>query len=158
MIAAASSEEKLERLKQLGADVGINYADGDWVKECQAKFGRARVGPRDQGGIDVVVNFTGGETWTRSLRVLRTDGRLLTCGATAGYDPKEDIRFIWTFELNVIGSNGWKRDDLHALLALIRTGKLRPELHAERFPLARAAEAMAALETRAFFGKIVIEP
>ena len=95
-----------------------------------------------------VVNFTGGETWTRSLRVLRTDGRLLTCGATAGYDPKEDIRFIWTFELNVIGSNGWKREDLHALLALIRAGRLKPELHAERFPLARAAEAMAALETR----------
>ncbi len=133
VIAAASSKEKLERLKQLGADVGLNYTEGDWVKECQAKFGRARVGPRDQGGIDVVVNFTGGETWTRSLRVLRTDGRLLTCGATAGYDPKEDIRFIWTFELNVIGSNGWKREDLHALLALARTGKLKPELHTERF-------------------------
>jgi 2-desacetyl-2-hydroxyethyl bacteriochlorophyllide A dehydrogenase len=158
VIAAASSGAKLEKLKELGADFGINYAEGDWVKKCQEMFGRARVGPRDQGGVDVVVNFTGGDTWTRSLRVLRSDGRLLTCGATAGYDPKEDIRFIWTFELNVIGSNGWSRADIHALLALVRAGALKPELHRERFPLARAAEAMAALESRAFFGKIIIEP
>ena len=158
VIAAASSAQKLEKLKALGADVGLNYAEGDWVKECQRLFGRARVGPRDQGGIDVVVNFTGGETWTKSLRVLKRDGRLLTCGATAGYDPREDIRFIWTFELNIIGSNGWGREDVEALLALARAGQLKPELHHERFPLARAAEAMAALESRAFFGKIVIEP
>jgi alcohol dehydrogenase len=158
VIAAASSEEKLARLKALGADVGINYATGDWVRECQAQFGRARVGPRDQGGVDVVVNFTGGDTWTKSLRLLRKDGRILTCGATAGYDPKEDLRLIWTFELNIIGSNGWGRDDVHALLAMAREGRLKPEVHHERFPLTRAAEAMAALESRAFFGKIVIEP
>jgi alcohol dehydrogenase len=158
VIAAASSAGKLAKLKALGADDGIDYTEADWVKNCQARYGRARVGPRDQGGVDVVVNFTGGDTWTRSLRVLRKDGRLLTCGATAGYDPKEDIRFIWTFELNIIGSNGWEREDIHALLALARDGRLKPELHHERFPLARAADAMAALESRAFFGKIVIEP
>jgi alcohol dehydrogenase len=158
VIAAASSAEKLEKLKRIGADVGINYADGDWVRECQALYGRARVGPRDQGGVDVVVNFTGGDTWTRSMRLLKRQGRLLTCGATAGFDPKEDLRLIWTFELNIIGSNGWGREDVHALLALARDGKLKPELHHERFPLARAPDAMAALESRAFFGKIVIEP
>jgi alcohol dehydrogenase len=99
-----------------------------------------------------------GDTWTKSLRVLRRDGRMLTCGATAGYDPKEDIRFIWTFELNITGSNGWGRDDVEALLAMAASGRLKPELRHERFPLERAAEAMAALESRAFFGKIVIEP
>ncbi len=158
VIAAASSDEKLARLKALGADVGVNYAAGDWVRETQAQFGRARVGPRDQGGVDVVVNFTGGDTWTKSLRLLRKDGRILTCGATAGYDPKEDLRLIWTFELNVVGSNGWSRDDVIALLAMARDGRLKPEVHHERFPLMRAAEAMAALESRAFFGKIVVEP
>ncbi len=158
VIAAASSQEKLDKLAALGADIGLNYAEGDWVKECQQRFGRARVGPRDQGGIDVVINFTGGDTWTKSLRVMRRDGRMLTCGATAGYDPKEDIRFIWTFELNITGSNGWGREDVEALLAMARDGRLKPELHHERFPLERAAEAMAALESRAFFGKIVIEP
>ena len=70
-------------------------------------------------GVDVVVNYTGGDTWTKSLRVLRVGGRLLTCGATAGYDPPEDIRFIWTFELKILGSNGWPREDIVALFAEI---------------------------------------
>jgi NADPH:quinone reductase-like Zn-dependent oxidoreductase len=64
---------------------------------------------RHQPGVDVVVNYTGGDTWVKSMRVLHRGGRLLTCGATAGYDPVEDIRFIWTFELQVLGSNGWMR-------------------------------------------------
>lgn len=159
VVAAASSTEKLARLAALGADVGIDYAASDWVRRCHEMFGRARAGHLDPGGgVDVVVNFTGGASWTESLRVLKRDGRLLTCGATAGYDPKEDIRYIWTFELNIIGSNGWSRDDVLALLGMVREGRLKPEIHGERFPLDRAAEAMAALESRAFFGKVIIEP
>jgi alcohol dehydrogenase len=158
VIAAASSAEKLDRLRALGADHGINYAEGDWVRECQARFGRARVFGGDQGGVDVVVNFTGGETWTRSLRVLRRQGRLLTCGATAGYDPPEDIRFIWTFELEILGSNGWEREDVHALLRLMKSGELRPVLHPEVFPLERAREAMALLDARQVWGKVIVAP
>ena len=89
-----------------------------------------------------VVNFTGGETWTKSLRVLRRGGRLLTCGATAGYDPKEDIRYIWTFELNIVGSNGWSRDDILALLSMVKNGRLVPVLHPERFSLERSGAAL----------------
>ena len=133
VIACASSDDKLARLKKLGADDLINYAEGDWVRECQARYGKPRVSRREEGGVDVVVNFTGGETWTKSLRVLRRHGRLLTCGATAGYDPKEDIRFIWTFELNIMGSNGWSRDDILALLELVAKEKLTPVIHPRRF-------------------------
>jgi alcohol dehydrogenase len=158
VIACASSDEKLERLKALGADIGINYVTTDWVGECRNRFGRARVSRKDEGGIDVVVNFTGGETWVPSLRVMRRDGRLLTCGATAGFEPREDIRLIWTFELNIIGSNGWSRDDVLALLELVRKGALKPALHPERFTLERAAEAMRLLDDRQVFGKVVIEP
>jgi alcohol dehydrogenase len=158
VIAAASSAEKLARLQALGADHGINYAETDWVRECQRLFGKARAFGDQPGGVDVVVNFTGGETWTKSLRVLRKDGRMLTCGATAGYDPPEDIRFIWTFELNIIGSNGWSREDVLALLELVRSGALRPALHPVRFPLARAAEALALLDNRAVWGKVIVEP
>jgi alcohol dehydrogenase len=158
VIACASSDEKLDRLKALGADVGINYAQGDWVAECRRQFGRARVSGRDEGGIDVVVNFTGGETWVPSLRVMRRDGRLLTCGATAGYDPHEDLRLIWTFELNITGSNGWSRDDVLALLDLVRSGKLKPALHPQRFSVEDAGEAMRLLDDRQVYGKVVIEP
>jgi alcohol dehydrogenase len=158
VVVAASSAEKLERLKALGADIGIDYAGSDWVAECHRLFGRARTSKRDEGGVDVVVNFTGGETWTKALRVLRRQGRMLTCGATAGYDPPEDIRFIWTFELEILGSNGWTRADVEALLGMVGRGELRPALHPERFPLTRAADAMRALEDRTAFGKVVIEP
>jgi alcohol dehydrogenase len=158
VIAAASSDEKLARLKNLGADFGINYATGDWVKECQQQFGKPRVFAGDTNGIDVVVNFTGGDTWTKSLRVMRRDGRLLTCGATAGYDPKEDIRFIWTFELNIIGSNGWSREDVHALLELVKEGRLKPVLHPQRFPIPEGAEAMRLLDDRQVYGKVIVEP
>jgi hypothetical protein len=51
-----------------------------------------------EGGVDVVINFTGGDTWVPSLRCLKRGGKLLVCGATAGHDPKEDLRFIWSFE------------------------------------------------------------
>ncbi len=158
VIACASSDEKLERLKQLGADFGINYAVTDWVAHCQRQFGKPRVSHKNEGGIDVVVNFTGGETWTKSLRVMGRNGRLLSCGATAGYDPPEDIRFIWTFELNIIGSNGWSRDEVHALLGLVKTGKLTPVIHPRRFPLREAREAMRVLDDRQVWGKIVVEP
>ena len=105
----------------------------------------------------MVVNYTGGDTWTRSLRVLRLGGRLLTCGATAGYDPAEDIRFIWTFELQILGSNGWAREDIAALLDMVRAGRLKAVVDAT-YPLERAAEALARLEDRRVFGKLVIVP
>ena len=101
--------------------------------------------------------YTGGETWTKSLRVLRVGGRLLTCGATAGFDPKEDIRYIWTFELQIQGSNGWAREDVTALLDLVQAKRLEAVID-EIFPLDRAEEALARLENRRVFGKLVVTP
>ena len=66
-------------------------------------------------GVDVLVNYTGGDTWVPSLRTLAKHGRLLTCGATAGFDPRTDIRYIWRREVNIIGANGWTRQDLESL-------------------------------------------
>jgi len=158
VVACASSDAKLDRLRALGADIAINYTSGDWVEECRKLFGRPRISRRDEGGIDMVVNFTGGETWTKALRVLRRDGRMVTCGATAGYDPPEDIRYIWTFELNIVGSNGWSRADVEALLELVKTKRLVPALHPERFALERAADALRLLDERQVFGKVIVTP
>ena len=158
VIAATGSEAKAERLRRLGADYIVDYAEQDFVQAIYELYGKpVRRGPGSDRGVDVVVNYTGGDTWTRSLRVLRVGGRLLTCGATAGYDPPEDIRFIWTFELQILGSNGWAREDITALLDLVQSGRLEAVVDAT-YPLERAAEALARLENRDVFGKLVIVP
>jgi alcohol dehydrogenase len=156
VIVCASSADKLTRLKDLGADHGIDYTGEDFVKWVYSRFGKPHR-RRFDGGVDVVVNFTGGETWVPSLKVLHRQGRILTCGATAGFDPKEDLRFIWTFELNIRGSNGWMREDLTALLDLIGSGKLKPVIDRE-LSLEDANEAFRLLEDRAVFGKVIVKP
>jgi alcohol dehydrogenase len=158
VIAATGSAEKAARLRGLGADDTINYTQEDFVQAIYARYGKpVRRGAGSDRGVDVVVNYTGGDTWTRSLRVLRVGGRMLTCGATAGYDPPEDIRFIWTFELQILGSNGWAREDVAALLDMVQSGRLAAVVDAT-YPLERAVEALARLEDRQVFGKLVIVP
>ena len=156
VVVAASSEDKLARLKSLGADDGINYKSDDFMKEVHRRYGKPKFFG-GESGMDVVVNFTGGETWVPSLRCLRNGGRLLTCGATAGFDPKEDIRYIWTFELNIVGSNGWLVEDLESLLALVRSGKLIPVID-QRLPLKDARAAFRRLDERTVFGKVIVTP
>jgi alcohol dehydrogenase len=158
VIAATGSQEKAARLRALGADHVINYAEQDFMQAIYALYGKpTRRGAGSDRGVDVVVNYTGGDTWTQSLRVLRVGGRLLTCGATAGYDPPEDIRFIWTFELQILGSNGWAREDITALLDMVQSGRLEAVVDTT-YPLEGAPEALGRLENRDVFGKLVIVP
>lgn len=155
VIACASSDAKLDRLKALGADHGINYATDSilgWVKK---QYGKPLV--YGGGGVDVLVNFTGGDTMKESQRCLTLGGRLLTCGATAGFDVGIDMRFLWTFEHHMIGSNGWSRADLVALLELIAAGQLDPVVD-RVLPLEEAAEAERILEDREVVGKVLIRP
>ena len=156
VIVAASSQDKLDRLAAIGADEGINYKTDNFMKVIHERFGKPRM-RGDGGGVDVIVNFTGGDTWVPSLRSLRKGGRMLTCGATAGFDPKTDIRYIWTFELDIQGSNGWERGDLFALLELVAEGKLKPTID-RVLPLRETAEAFRLLEEREVFGKVIVAP
>jgi len=158
VIACAGTAEKVARLEQLGADYAVDYVERDFVEEVYALFGKpSRRGAGKNQGVDVVVNYTGGDTWVRSLRCLRVGGRLLTCGATAGYDPPEDIRFIWTFELKILGSNSWEREDLIRVLDLVASGELRVIVE-RTFPLEEAPEALRQIENREVFGKLVVTP
>lgn len=149
VVACASSDAKLEKLRLLGADHVINYVQEDLVAACEQRFGRR--------GIDVVINFTGGSTWVESLKTLRYQGRMLTCGATAGHDPQEDIRYIWTFELNIMGSNGWSIQDQVELLQLVADSKIVPVID-RVLPLEQACEGHRLLEDREVFGKVVLTP
>ncbi len=155
VIVCASSQDKLDRLAEIGADHLINYTEADFMRQVHELFGKPRVW--GAGGVDVVVNFTGGETWVPSLRCLTKGGRLLTCGATAGYDPKTDIRFIWTFEQSIMGSNGWLPEDLVELMELTRSGRIKPVID-RVVPLEEAGAALDAMDSRKILGKIVITP
>jgi alcohol dehydrogenase len=158
VIACAGTDAKAERLKALGADKTINYVTHDFQDEIYKLFGKpTRRGGGTDRGVDVVVNYTGGDTWVKSLKVLKVGGRLLTCGATAGFAPQEDIRFIWTFELKVLGSNGWARSDIVTLLEMVQQHKLKV-LVDKVYRLEDAREALRVIEDREVFGKIVVAP
>jgi NADPH:quinone reductase-like Zn-dependent oxidoreductase len=156
VIACTSSAQKIERLKALGADEAINVKEVDFSRWAVDKYGKPQRRSYD-GGVDVVINFTGGDTWHPSLRCLKRGGSLLVCGATAGYDPKEDLRYIWSFELKVIGSNSFYDDDLQALMKLIAERKLRPVID-KVLPLDEAREGLRLIENREVIGKVVVAP
>jgi alcohol dehydrogenase len=156
VIACASSDEKMRRLKELGSDEVVDYSKTDWSKWAVEKYGKPQRRSYE-GGVDVVVNFTGGDTWVPSLRCLKRGGKLLVCGATAGYDPKEDLRYIWSFEIEVKGSNSFYDDDLAALMQLIQQKKIKPVVD-KVLPLEEAAEGLRLIQDRAVFGKVVVTP
>jgi NADPH:quinone reductase-like Zn-dependent oxidoreductase len=156
VIACASSADKMQRLKALGADEVINYQEVDFSKWAIERYGKPQRRSYD-GGVDVVINFTGGDTWLPSLKCLKRGGKLLVCGATAGHDPKEDLRYVWSFELKILGSNSFYDEDLKGLMQLIRDGKIKPVID-KVLPLDGAREGLRLIQDRAVFGKIVVTP
>ena len=156
VIACGSSNAKLDQLSELGADEVINTRTSDIVEEVWSRHGKPRVfGP--SGGVDVVVNYIGGDTWVPALKTLRRNGRMVTCGATAGFEPNTDIRYIWSFELSIIGSNGWTPDDQKQLLDAVREGQVKPIID-RTVGLADTGQAIQDLFDRKVFGKIVVVP
>ena len=156
VVACGSTEDKLRALRDWGADHVVNYREADFVQEIWRSFGKPHRRTHD-GGVDMVVNFTGGDSWVKSLKCLRRGGRMVTCGATAGYDPATDLRYIWSYELQILGSNSWTPDDLDRLLALIDEGRLKPVIDTV-LPLEQTREGVRLLRDREVIGKVVIAP
>jgi alcohol dehydrogenase len=156
VIACASSEDKMRRLKELGADEVVDYTKVDWSKWAIEKYGKPQRRSYE-GGVDVVVNFTGGDTWVPSLRCIKRGGKLLVCGATAGHDPKEDLRYVWSFEIEIKGSNSFYDDNLSALMEMIQQGKIKPVID-KVLPLEQASEGLRLIQDREIFGKVVVTP
>ena len=155
VIACASSDEKLERLKQIGADHIVNYVSEDMRESVHSIVGKPRI--TREGGVDLAVNYTGGKTWKDTLRCVGHGGRMVTCGATAGFEEEVDCRYIWTFEQSIIGSDGWTRRELEELLGLVESEKLDPVID-RVMSLDEVHEAERLLEDREVFGKVVVVP
>jgi alcohol dehydrogenase len=155
VIAGTSSAAKQKQLAALGAHHVVNYSAESIVEAVKRLYGKPRVG--GGGGVDVAVNYTGGDTWRDTQRIVTSGGRILTCGATAGFEVITDARYLWTFEHHYIGSNGWSVSDLEALLGLIRDGQLKPVID-RVLPIDAAAEGERLLEDREVVGKVLLKP
>lgn len=150
VFACTSSEEKGQKLKLLGADHIINYVENpDFSKAVWAASGKK--------GVDVAVNFTGGDTWIPTQRCMAVNGRILTCGSTIGHLSEIDIRYIWHREIEIIGSRAYVPDDIKACLDYVASGALQPVVESV-LPLERAGEGVKLLESRQIFGKVIIKP
>ena len=147
VITTASSDEKLEKARQLGADEGINYKSQNILEEVRRVTANR--------GVDVIFEHVGAATWDASMASLAPAGRLVTCGATTGYDARIDLRFLFSRQLSVIGSYMGTKSELRTVLELVASGRLAPVVD-RSYPLAEAAAAHAYLESSAQFGKVVL--
>jgi len=149
VIATASSEEKLAKARMLGADETINYSGEDWPKEVRRLTERR--------GVDVVVEHTGSATWQGSISALKNNGRLVTCGATSGYDARTDLRQVFYRHLTILGSFMGSKAELLEAMKFVRTREIRAVVD-RVLPLSEAREAHSLLERREQFGKVVLVP
>ena len=146
VIATSSSDEKLARAKELGADVTVNHTNGDVVATVKEATG---------GGVDIVVEHVGEQTWKTSLQVARTGGRIAVCGATTGPNPPAQLHRIWWKQLTIVGSTMGTRTDFEAVYELVKSGRAKPIVD-RVFPLDDARSAHERLESGEHFGKVVL--
>ncbi len=149
VIATASTDEKLKRAQQFGADILINYKTSEFDKEIW-KITQKR-------GVDIVVENVGQATWKQSIKALARNGRLVTCGATTGPLGEIDIRVLFWKQLQIIGSTMGNKREFAEVMKLIWAKKLKP-IVAQTFSLREAAKAQQMLENRDVFGKLVLIP
>ena len=146
VIVTSSSDAKLERASELGADATVNHANDDVV---------ARVKEVTSGGAHVVVDDVGDATWKRTLDAARPEGRIVVCGATTGPNPPAALHRVWWKQLTILGSTMGTKADFEGAYALIAEGRARPVVD-EVVPLAEIAAAHARLEAGEQLGKIVL--
>jgi NADPH:quinone reductase-like Zn-dependent oxidoreductase len=148
VITTTSTEAKAARAKALGADHVVNVSTDDFVAECKRLT--------DKVGVDAVIEHVGGEVFVKSVLAARWGGRVVTCGATAGFAATVDLRQIFFRQVEVLGSTMGPKGDLFKVLRLVEEGRLRPVVD-RVLPLWEAREAHRVLEAREAFGKVVLE-
>lgn len=147
VIAVAGSEEKLEKAKAIGADDVINYN--------VEKISQAVRSLTDKRGVDIVFEHTGQATWQESIMSVKHGGRIVTCGATTGFDATTDLRHIFARQLTIYGSTMASKSRLHVLLDLLSRKKFKAVID-RAFPFTEVREAHKVMENRQHFGKIIL--
>jgi NADPH:quinone reductase-like Zn-dependent oxidoreductase len=148
VIATTGTDAKAERAKALGADHVVNYATQDFVGEVKKLTGKR--------GADAVVEHVGGEVMTKSILATAAGGRIVTCGATAGFTPAIDLRHVFFRQIEILGSTMGPKGSLFTILEHVAAGRLKPVVD-RVVPLWEAPRAHEVLEAREAFGKVVLE-
>ena len=148
VIATSSSDAKLARARELGADVTLNHATQDVPKEVRALT--------EKRGVDVVVENVGEATWEKSIRMLAKGGRVVTCGGTTGPMLVTDVRRLFWGGYSILGSTMGNDAEYAAIVAELAAGRLRPVVD-RVFPLEQVREAYTYLDQAAQLGKVVVE-
>jgi NADPH:quinone reductase-like Zn-dependent oxidoreductase len=146
-LVTSSSDEKLDRARELGADAAVNHATGD-VRAAVAEA-------TDGKGVEVVLEHVGEATWQTSLQAARAGGRIAVCGATSGPNPPAALHRIWWKQLTIYGSTMGTRADFEGAYELVKSGRAKPVVDSV-FPLAEARAAHERMEAAEQFGKIVL--
>ena len=149
VIATASTEEKRARARALGADDAVDYVQTDWAREVRRLT--------DKRGVDVVFEHTGAATWEGSINSLKTNGRIVTCGATSGHAATFDLRQLFYRHLTFLGSFMGAKHELIDALPFVERGLIRPVVD-RALPLAEARQAHELIARREQFGKLVLVP
>lgn len=149
VIATASTDVKLGHARALGADETINYDTNDFAAETRRLTGKR--------GVEVVIEHTGEATWEKSVAALARGGRLVTCGASSGFNGRTDLRVLFAKNLSILGSYMGRIGEFATVLEHIRAGRLKPVVD-RVLPLGEARAAHEAMERREQFGKIVLVP
>jgi len=150
VITTASTQEKLDKAKALGADAGINYRE-------TPQFSKKVLELTDGEGVHVLFEHIGAPVWQECYASLRHGGRFVNSGVTAGHKVELHLGQLWTRELSLLGTAMKPREDMPRIMKLVHAGKLRGVV-SQIFPLAEAAQAHAVMERNEFFGKIVLVP
>ena len=145
-LVTSSSDAKLEKARELGADATVNHAEADVVEAVKEATGGA--------GVDVVLEHVGEATWQRSLQAARAGGRIAVCGATTGPNPPAGLHRIWWKQLTIYGSTVGTKEDFEGVYALIASGRARPVVDTV-LPLEEARAGHERLEAGEQFGKII---
>jgi NADPH:quinone reductase-like Zn-dependent oxidoreductase len=150
VIATTSTEEKARKAKTLlHVDHTIVYSNTELDSEIRNLT--------QKRGVDVVIDHVGGKQWVPLLRSIKNGGVLVTCGATDGFDPKEDLRHIFYRQLRIIGSTMGNDEELRAVMRLVFQKRLEPIIDSV-LPLHDAKIAHQKIENRDVFGKIILKP
>jgi NADPH:quinone reductase-like Zn-dependent oxidoreductase len=146
-MVTSSSDDKLRRASELGADATVNHASGDVRKAVEEATGGK--------GVEVVLEHVGEATWQTSLQAARAGGRIAVCGATTGPNPPAALHRIWWKQLTIYGSTMAAREDFEAAYELVKSGRAKPVVDSVR-PLAEARAAHERMEAGEQFGKLVL--